>query len=262
MNNLTDLLTTRDALLRRKKKQRGSGGAQQAKAGDGGANGVTVPADSGFSSDVTNSNAAAAAGASADGAPAAAAAGGGGAAALPHLDDFQLAKIKKAMDMLQLKQQQQSVLAAAAAAANEAGAGAAAKTADDAAKKSFEFWSTQPVPRLDEEVTTNEAISPDIPLDKLRREPYSLPAGFKWDTLNIDDPLVLKELYVLLNENYVEDDDNMFRFDYSPAFLHWALQPPGSIREWHCGVRSDTKKSNKLVGFISAVPAHVKVYDA
>jgi len=26
----------------------------------------------------------------------------------------------------------------------------------------------------------------------------------------------------LLNENYVEDDDNMFRFDYSPEFLHWS----------------------------------------
>jgi glycylpeptide N-tetradecanoyltransferase len=32
-----------------------------------------------------------------------------------------------------------------------------------------------------------------------------------------------------LNENYVEDDDNMFRFDYSPDFLRWALQPPGQI---------------------------------
>lgn len=33
--------------------------------------------------------------------------------------------------------------------------------------------------------------------------------------------LQLKELYTLLSENYVEDDDNMFRFDYSPAFLLW-----------------------------------------
>ena len=42
---------------------------------------------------------------------------------------------------------------------------------------------------------------------------------------------------MLLNENYVEDDDNMFRFDYSPEFLRWALQPPGSLRDWHVGVR-------------------------
>jgi glycylpeptide N-tetradecanoyltransferase len=71
--------------------------------------------------------------------------------------------------------------------------------------------------------------------------------------------LQLKELYQLLNENYVEDDDNMFRFDYSPEFLHWALKPPGWQKEWHCGVR--VAKSNKLVGFISAIPAKIKVYD-
>ena len=69
----------------------------------------------------------------------------------------------------------------------------------------------------------------------------------------------LKELYLLLNENYVEDDDNMFRFDYSPQFLHWALKPPNWQKEWHCGVR--VHKSNKLVGFISAIPARIKVYD-
>ena len=69
----------------------------------------------------------------------------------------------------------------------------------------------------------------------------------------------LKELYVLLNENYVEDDDNMFRFDYSPEFLRWALQPPGSLRDWHVGVR--VTKNNKLFGFISAVPATIRVYE-
>ena len=72
--------------------------------------------------------------------------------------------------------------------------------------------------------------------------------------------LQLKELYVLLNENYVEDDDNLFRFDYSPEFLRWALQPPGYLQEWHTGVR--ITKSNKLVGFISAVPANIRVHDA
>ena len=113
---------------------------------------------------------------------------------------------------------------------------------------------------------------------QVRQEEFTLPAGFQWDTLQLDDPLVLKELYVLLNENYVEDDDNMFRwlyscnfasdtflfndicticrFDYSPEFLAWALKPPGYLKEWHCGVR--VSKSNKLVGFISGVPAHIR----
>ena len=63
---------------------------------------------------------------------------------------------------------------------------------------------------------------------------------------------------MLLNENYVEDDDNMFRFDYSPEFLRWALLPPGFLQEWHVGVRA--KKSKKMVGFISAVPATISIY--
>ncbi len=192
-------------------------------------------------------------------------AAGAAAAAASGLHKDQLKKLKAAMELMQMQE------AAAAAAAK-----GPAKTADDAAKKTFEFWSTQPVPKIDEEVTGNEAIDEDIPLDKLRQEPYTLPAGFHWDTLNLDDPLVvsqlesesrnmlialfqLKELYVLLNENYVEDDDNMFRFDYSPEFLRWALQPPDSLREWHVGVR--VTKSKKLFGFISAVPAHIRVYD-
>merc|ERR1719228_1370084 len=133
-----------------------------------------------------------------------------------------------------------------------------AKNEEEAAKKTYQFWSTQPVPSIDEVVTSNEWITPDLPITEVRQDGYTLPAGFQWDTLLLDDPLVLKEVYVLLNENYVEDDDNMFRFDYSPEFLAWALKPPGYLKEWHCGVR--VAKSNKLVGFISAVPAHVRIY--
>ena len=33
----------------------------------------------------------------------------------------------------------------------------------------------------------------------------------------------------------------------------------GSLKEWHCGVR--VIKSNKLVGFISAVPANIRMYN-
>ena len=46
---------------------------------------------------------------------------------------------------------------------------------------------------------------------------------------------------------------------YDKYIFFRALQPPGWLPEWHCGVRAT--KSAKLVGFISAVPAHVKIYD-
>jgi len=61
-----------------------------------------------------------------------------------------------------------------------------------------------------------------------------------------------------LNQNYVEDDDNMFRFDYSVPFLRWALQPPGYKKQLHVGVR--VKQNKKLVGFVTGIPAHIEVY--
>jgi len=56
----------------------------------------------------------------------------------------------------------------------------------------------------------------------------------------------------LLYENYVEDDDNMFRFDYSTDFLKWALLVPGYFKDWIVGVQ--VKSNKKLVGFITAIP--------
>lgn len=134
-----------------------------------------------------------------------------------------------------------------------------AKTTKEALQKAYQFWSTQPVPKMDEKIDANESIEEPKDISEIRSEPYTLPDGFKWDTLNLNEPLVLKELYTLLNENYVEDDDCMFRFDYQTEFLKWALQPPGWRMDWHCGVR--VSKSGRLVGFISAIPTELRIYD-
>jgi len=138
----------------------------------------------------------------------------------------------------------------------------APKTEYELAKKEeWKFWETQPVPKLGSSFTneTNEPIEPNKPLSEVNPTPFSLPAGFKWDDLDLNTEEQLMELYTLLNENYVEDDDNMFRFDYSPNFLKWCLKPCGWLKEWHAGVR--VEKNNKLVGFISAVPVNMGVYD-
>lgn len=128
-------------------------------------------------------------------------------------------------------------------------------------KDEWKFWETQPVPQLGTTISkgTNEAIQPDKTIDEIKKDNFSLPDGFKWDDLDLNNEDQLSELYTLLNENYVEDDDNMFRFDYSKGFLRWALQPEGWLKQWHAGVR--VIKNNKLVGFISAVPAKMRVYD-
>ncbi|XP_039991510.1 glycylpeptide N-tetradecanoyltransferase 1-like isoform X2 [Xiphias gladius] len=131
------------------------------------------------------------------------------------------------------------------------------KTLQQAKRHTYRFWDTQPVPRLDGNITTHGPIAEGEV--SVRKEPYSLPQGFSWDTLDLSSPAVLTELCTLLNENYMEEDDNTIRFNFSPEYLQWALQPPNWLAQWHCGVRVDTNK--KLVGFIAAVPADVRVYE-
>jgi glycylpeptide N-tetradecanoyltransferase len=100
-------------------------------------------------------------------------------------------------------------------------------------------------------------IEPNKSQNEIRQEPYVMPSGFLWATLDVNDEAQLKELYELLANNYVEDDDALFRFDYSPQFLHWALTPPGYKQDWLLAVRAE--KSQKLVAFISGIPATVQV---
>lgn len=100
-------------------------------------------------------------------------------------------------------------------------------------------------------------IEANKPKEELRQTPYTMPAGFEWADLQVDDGAELKELYDLLANNYVEDDDALFRFDYSEEFLKWALTPPGFRNDFLLAVRA--VKSRKLVAFISAVPATVRV---
>jgi len=125
-------------------------------------------------------------------------------------------------------------------------------------KKEFKFWKTQPVPSLDEEVMEDGPIEADTPYDQIQKDPYPLPASFTWCSVNVEDKKELTELYTLLTENYVEDEDALFSFDYSSEFLKWALQPPGWKPQWHLGVR--VKSNNKLVAFISGIPATLRIH--
>ena len=102
-------------------------------------------------------------------------------------------------------------------------------------------------------------ILPDRDPADLRPEPYNMPRGFAWSEVAVADPDQRAEIYDLLYQNYVEDDECMFRFDYSRDFLIWALTPPGHRQEFRLGVRST--KSGRLMALITGVPARVRVYD-
>lgn len=77
-----------------------------------------------------------------------------------------------------------------------------------------------------------------------------MPTGYEWCTINLADENEATEVYNLLTNHYVEDSDGKFRFDYSIAFLRWALTPPHHVQDWVIGVRGE----GKLSGFISGIP--------
>lgn len=130
-------------------------------------------------------------------------------------------------------------------------------------KKAHKFWRTQPVKQIDSvELSTVDKVkvgplAEKKTIQEVRQEPYRLPPGFVWDSIDIDDSTVLQEVYSLLTENYVEDDDNMFRFDYSVGFIRWALRAPGYYNDWVIGVRA--AKTKQLLALITGIPATVHV---
>ncbi|CAL9164132.1 unnamed protein product [Musa hybrid cultivar] len=124
------------------------------------------------------------------------------------------------------------------------------------------FWETQPVGQFKDAGDTSLSegpIEPPAPLSAVKPEPYNLPVLYEWTTCDMDDEQTCAEVYNLLTNNYVEDDENMFRFNYSKEFLQWALRPPGYFKAWHIGVR--VKATKKLVAFITGVPARIRVRD-
>ncbi|KAF2302728.1 hypothetical protein GH714_001508 [Hevea brasiliensis] len=128
--------------------------------------------------------------------------------------------------------------------------------------KKHKFWETQPVGQfkdIRDAILPEGPIEPPTPLSEVKQEPYNLPSPYEWTTCDIELEETCSEVYNLLKNNYVEDDENMFRFNYSKEFLRWALHPPGYYRSWHIGVRA--KASKKLVAFITGVPARIRVRD-
>ncbi|KAL9578242.1 MAG: hypothetical protein Q9212_005841 [Teloschistes hypoglaucus] len=122
---------------------------------------------------------------------------------------------------------------------------------------SYKFWQTQPVPRFDETQQFDEGPIKRIDPEQVPKEAQQLLEGFEWVTMDLTNDKELEEVYELLNGHYVEDDEAMFRFNYSQSFLNWALKAPGWRKEWHVGVRAS--KSRKLVAFISGVPISLRV---
>jgi glycylpeptide N-tetradecanoyltransferase len=133
---------------------------------------------------------------------------------------------------------------------------------DKTLSAAHKFWDTQPVDKLSSELISM-SVEDSRPIEvktveQVKKDPYPLPNGYAWALIDVHDEAQLSELHQLLSENYVEDDDAMFRFAYSFPFLLWALTPPHYNPEWILGVK--TSKTNKLVACITGVPAELSIH--
>lgn len=123
----------------------------------------------------------------------------------------------------------------------------------------YKFWSTQPVMRFDEEAKqVEDGPLQTLKLEDIPTEPAPLAvAGFEWVTLDVSSDADVHDICELMNGHYVEDADEMFRFNYGTGILKWYLTCPGWKRQWSIGIRAT--QSRKLVAFISAVPIQLRV---
>ncbi|KAK8798728.1 hypothetical protein WA158_007812 [Blastocystis sp. Blastoise] len=123
--------------------------------------------------------------------------------------------------------------------------------------KEHQFWNTQPVIQDGETNIEEGPIDPIFTPESERAIPYKLPNGFEWVEIDLYDEKDAKDVYVMLEENYVEDADSVFRFAYSVDCLKWALCVPGYKKEYHLGVR--LTRTGQLMGFITGTPTTVSI---
>ena len=85
----------------------------------------------------------------------------------------------------------------------------------------YKFWATQPVKKFGDANTIEEGPFKIIDPEKVSKEPGPLVDGFEWVTMDLTSGEEIKEVFELLNGHYVEDNEAMFRFNYSESFLRW-----------------------------------------
>lgn len=121
------------------------------------------------------------------------------------------------------------------------------------------FWKTQPIVKT--EIIPDAEFGPiEIPkIEDIRKEPYNLPDGFEFHTLNLNDDNELLSVQTFLNNNYLELDDDNMRFAYSLESIKWITMCPNYFPELFISVR--TVNSKQIIATIFGIPVKVKVFD-
>lgn len=135
------------------------------------------------------------------------------------------------------------------------------KHLEDVTKPDRRFWGKEPVPKAEDLVKPEaERISGPVEkktIDEIPKENTPLPDGYEWSVVDMTSAEQCQELFQLLYDHYVEDDDGYFRFKYGIDFLKWALTPPGYEKDLLISIRETSSKN--MVAFIAGVFINIKV---
>jgi len=112
--------------------------------------------------------------------------------------------------------------------------------------REFRLWEGLPVLPCGAVV---KAVGPMQLEPDTKQEPYPLPTGFVWESLDIDDQLVFEEVVTFACPNST--------YELSQYRLDWLLHRPGWCRDWMVGIRVVSNK--RLVGMICGIPSKMVI---
>ena len=95
-------------------------------------------------------------------------------------------------------------------------------------------------------------VGPIEPLpEHIRQEPYSLPQGFQWVTVNTNN---VDEVAVFLHKCDTETHGINYEHNHDAHIINYCLTYPNTRNEWQFGIKAT---GGKLVGIILATPRHL-----
>ena len=92
----------------------------------------------------------------------------------------------------------------------------------------------------------------NIYLSDIQQEPILFPFEISWRDICLSKVFSIHELFKFLQENYIEDNNSIYRFNYSHEFLNFNLKIP----YWHpfFSIALTFSRGSKLIGSIMCVP--------
>lgn len=124
------------------------------------------------------------------------------------------------------------------------------KTHEEGLKHKYKFWSTQPVPSLEDHLVIDKPIANEPPTEKRQ-----LPTNYEWYNVDLTDVTVCDNVAEFLSKYYVENIGNKFKLKFTREFLQWTFVTPRHRPGLAFGV---TFNSN-LVAFIGATIINIRV---